>query len=73
MNRAPGPSDRWWNEHENSCGGTFNKIKEPEGFGKKKVKEKKENEKVETCKILIYFKFLNHYFDKDFHNLYCIS
>ena len=46
MNRAPGPSDRWWNEHENSCGGTFNKIKEPEGFGKKKVKEKKENKKV---------------------------
>ena len=46
MNRAPGPSDRWWKEHENSCGGTFNKIKEPEGFGKKKVKEKKENKKV---------------------------
>ena len=41
MNRAPGPSDRWWKEHENSCGGTFNKIKEPEGYGKKKGKENK--------------------------------
>ena len=41
MNRAPGPNDRWWKEHENSCGGTFNKIKEPEGYGKKKGKENK--------------------------------
>ena len=41
MNRAPGPYDRWWKEHENSCGGTFAKIKEPEGYGKKKGKENK--------------------------------
>ena len=39
LNRAPGPSERWWNEHNNSCGGIFNKIKEPEGYGKKKEKE----------------------------------
>ncbi|GJQ77161.1 hypothetical protein Trydic_g14838 [Trypoxylus dichotomus] len=29
-NRAPGPYDRWWNEHVQTCGGTFIKVKEPE-------------------------------------------
>ncbi|KAI4484680.1 hypothetical protein M0804_007246 [Polistes exclamans] len=32
MNRAPGPSDFWWREHQQSCGGKFIKIKEPENF-----------------------------------------
>ncbi|XP_012215405.1 DNA-dependent metalloprotease dvc-1 [Linepithema humile] len=32
MNRAPGPSDFWWREHEVNCGGHFIKIKEPENF-----------------------------------------
>ena len=36
MNRAPGPNDRWWGDHERSCGGTYTKIKEPENYGKKK-------------------------------------
>ena len=31
MNRAPGPNDRWWAEHQSSCGGSFVKVKEPEG------------------------------------------
>ncbi len=31
MNRAPGPNDRWWAEHQSSCGGTYVKVKEPEG------------------------------------------
>lgn len=31
-NRAPGPSDYWWNDHKRKCGGTFIKIKEPENF-----------------------------------------
>ena len=31
MNRAPGPNDRWWAEHQSMCGGTFIKVKEPEG------------------------------------------
>ena len=38
MNRAPGKNDFWWREHQASCGGTFEKIKEPEGYGKKKGK-----------------------------------
>ena len=28
-------------QHENSCGGTYTKVKEPEGYGQKKTKEKK--------------------------------
>lgn len=30
MNRAPGPKDFWWEDHQRNCGGTFIKIKEPE-------------------------------------------
>eukprot|EP00095_Tigriopus_kingsejongensis_P009843 maker-scaffold21_size687808-snap-gene-5.35 protein:Tk09843 transcript:maker-scaffold21_size687808-snap-gene-5.35-mRNA-1 annotation:"sprt-like domain-containing protein spartan" len=41
MNRAPGPNDRWFPEHQASCGGTFIKVKEPEGYGQKKSGKKK--------------------------------
>lgn len=30
MNRAPGPNDRWWADHQLNCGGKFIKVKEPE-------------------------------------------
>ena len=36
MNRAPGPSDRWWGQHMAACGGTFVKVKEPEKHVKTK-------------------------------------
>lgn len=39
MNRAPGPSDMWWNEHKRNCNGTFVKVKEPEKQPKKSRKE----------------------------------
>lgn len=39
-NRAPGPNDFWWAQHEKTCGGKFIKFKEPEKTEKKK-KEKK--------------------------------
>ena len=39
MNRAPGPYDNWWKRHQATCGGTFIKIKEPEGYGKKVSKK----------------------------------
>ena len=39
MNRAPGPNDTWWKQHQASCGGTYTKIKEPEGYGKKLPKK----------------------------------
>lgn len=29
-NRAPGPNDRWFPEHERSCGGKFMKVREPD-------------------------------------------
>ena len=32
MNRAPGANDKWWASHQKRCGGSFVKIKEPEGF-----------------------------------------
>ena len=46
MNRAPGPNDRWWGQHQQTCGGTFIKVKEPEGYGQKKSKKKQENKTV---------------------------
>lgn len=30
MNRKPGPNDTWWKQHQETCGGTFNKISEPD-------------------------------------------
>lgn len=36
LNRAPGPYDTWWANHQAICGGIFIKIKEPEGYGLKK-------------------------------------
>lgn len=29
MNRAPQPADRWWSDHQASCGGVFTKIAGP--------------------------------------------
>eukprot|EP00026_Physarum_polycephalum_P009509 Phypoly_transcript_09634.p1 GENE.Phypoly_transcript_09634~~Phypoly_transcript_09634.p1 ORF type:complete len:409 (+),score=78.04 Phypoly_transcript_09634:128-1354(+) len=52
MNRPPGPTDYWWNAHQQNCGGTFTKIKEPEEYSKKKRKleEKKEKKQANTKK-----------------------
>ena len=36
MNRAPSPRDFWWEEHQRTCGGTYTKIKEPDGYGQNK-------------------------------------
>ena len=43
MNRAPSKNDYWWNEHQKSCGGVFEKIAG-------KVKSIKENDKLKTIK-----------------------
>lgn len=45
-NRAPGPNDFWWKQHEQSCGGQFIKVKEPERV------EKKRNGKENKGKVL---------------------
>ncbi|XP_066092191.1 DNA-dependent metalloprotease SPRTN isoform X2 [Saccopteryx bilineata] len=34
-NRAPSAHDYWWAKHQNTCGGTYIKIKEPENYSKK--------------------------------------
>ena len=47
MNRAPSAHDFWWEDHVRSCGGTYTKVKEPEGYGVKK-KGGKEQKKDET-------------------------
>ncbi|KAA0195714.1 Zinc finger RAD18 domain containing protein [Fasciolopsis buskii] len=36
MNRAPGPNDTWWDQHQALCQGTFVKIKEPEKISSSK-------------------------------------
>lgn len=43
MNKAPGPSDYWWDSHKRNCGGTFEKIKEPEKAEKKKASQPSNN------------------------------
>ncbi|XP_048453041.1 DNA-dependent metalloprotease SPRTN, partial [Rhincodon typus] len=42
MNRAPSARDPWWAEHQQTCGGTYSKVKEPENY---KVKKGKHREK----------------------------
>ncbi|KAG7219619.1 hypothetical protein INR49_018957 [Caranx melampygus] len=43
MNRAPSSLDPWWEDHRRTCGGTYTKIKEPEGYGKKGKKDGKKD------------------------------
>ena len=45
MNRAPGPNDNWWKDHQTTCGGTFIKIREPEKPQIKKGKKAKNDSK----------------------------
>ncbi|XP_037305320.2 DNA-dependent metalloprotease SPRTN [Pungitius pungitius] len=45
MNRAPSAQDPWWEDHRRNCGGTYNKVKEPEGYGKKGKKDDKKDGK----------------------------
>ncbi|KAJ8678803.1 hypothetical protein QAD02_014590 [Eretmocerus hayati] len=45
MNRAPGPNDFWWKEHQLTCGGQYIKIKEPV---KPESKKKKSDNKAQA-------------------------
>ncbi len=40
MNRPPGPSDSWYKRHQEECGGTWEKIAEPEKKDGKSQKNK---------------------------------
>lgn len=49
MNRAPSALDPWWEDHRRTCGGTYVKVKEPEGYVKKGKKDaKKEGQNLEN-------------------------
>lgn len=50
MNRAPSALDPWWEEHRRTCGGTYAKVKEPEGYGKKGKKDAKKEGKSSESK-----------------------
>ena len=51
MNRKPGAYDSWWSQHQQACGGEFEKISEPEGFNAKKQKKStKENQTTTNVK-----------------------
>ncbi|TGZ72337.1 hypothetical protein CRM22_002145 [Opisthorchis felineus] len=40
MNRAPGPNDTWWSQHQATCSGRFVKIKEPEKSNKSTTRKR---------------------------------
>ncbi|GIY32505.1 DNA-dependent metalloprotease dvc-1 [Caerostris extrusa] len=48
MNRAPGPRDNWWAQHQSTCGGAFHKIKEPDNYKQKSLKRKMTDHKDQT-------------------------
>ncbi|XP_042246489.1 DNA-dependent metalloprotease SPRTN [Thunnus maccoyii] len=50
MNRAPSSLDPWWEDHRRTCGGTYTKVKEPEGYGKKGKKDGKKDGKTSEKK-----------------------
>jgi len=47
MNRAPGPTDYWWKQHQEKCGGQYIKIEGPEfnQEGKNKDQDKDKDKK----------------------------
>lgn len=51
MNRAPSALDPWWGDHQRTCGGTYTKVKEPEGYGKKGKKDAKKDGKTSENKV----------------------
>ncbi|KAM3603376.1 uncharacterized protein V6R79_020988 [Siganus canaliculatus] len=51
MNRAPSSLDPWWGEHKRTCGGTYTKVKEPEGYSKKGKKDGKKDGKTSESQV----------------------
>ena len=45
MNRPPSSKDSWWAKHQETCGGTYTKIKEPDDYKKKGKTNEGENSK----------------------------
>ncbi|PSN38355.1 hypothetical protein C0J52_06930 [Blattella germanica] len=60
MNRAPGPSDFWWKDHEATCGGSYIKVREPPGFSDNaKKRNNKGSQETATKKTSDIRKFLD--------------
>ncbi|XP_050526588.1 DNA-dependent metalloprotease dvc-1 [Daktulosphaira vitifoliae] len=58
INRTPSINDVWWTNHQATCGGSFIKIKEPEGYGEKKKKKVTITESKSVNKITNFIKIL---------------
>lgn len=43
-NRPPGPRDPWYERHRRTCGGTWTKIREPEGYRSKASKRRRDDD-----------------------------
>ncbi|CAH1738782.1 unnamed protein product [Aphis gossypii] len=68
MNRAPGPNDNWWSNHQANCNGIFIKVKEPEGYGlKKKPTAQKQSDVKPVNKITNFVTILNPPINKVLH------
>lgn len=50
MNRAPGPNDNWWAQHEATCGGKYIKVREPEKTEKKGSSSKTKSDQSKGAK-----------------------
>ncbi|XP_054706726.1 DNA-dependent metalloprotease dvc-1-like isoform X2 [Uloborus diversus] len=55
MNRAPGPTDMWWSQHQATCGGKFVKIREPESSNKGKLKLNENKRKLSSLDNTSFF------------------
>ena len=71
MNRAPAPHDLWWDEHRQSCGGQFVKVKEPDGYkNKKRQKTKATNNPMSDNGALLKKKQKNPSNDSDINDYF---
>jgi len=50
MNRQPSPHDTWWKQHQETCGGTYHKIAEPDPKSKPKSLLEKPNKSSQSAK-----------------------
>ncbi|XP_063294230.1 DNA-dependent metalloprotease SPRTN-like [Pelobates fuscus] len=44
MNRAPSARESWWGQHQQTCGGSFIKVREPPGYKNRKIKKRDREE-----------------------------
>jgi hypothetical protein len=59
MNRAPSDKDFWWAEHRQTCGGSYTKVKEPEGYGQKKKGGKEKDKESDSKGVYILWEVEN--------------